>query len=94
MIRNVGLDKMLVDQGSGLNILFTSTLKELRLTPLDLNPMDKPFFDIALGDPLVPLREISLPVTFGTIENYRTEYVTSSWLTSRQPTVAYSVGLH
>jgi hypothetical protein len=71
----VVLGKILVDGGSGLNILFTNTLKELRLTPMDLNPTDKPFFSIVPWDPSLPLGEISLSVTFGTIENYRTEYI-------------------
>nr|XP_034586609.1 uncharacterized protein LOC117849131 [Setaria viridis] len=32
------------------------------------------FFEIIPGDPAVPLEQILLPVTFGMIENYRTEY--------------------
>jgi hypothetical protein len=75
MIRNLGLDKMVLDGGSGLDILFASTLNELGLFPLDLNPTDKPFFGIVPGDTSVPLGEIFLLVTFGTIKNYHTEYV-------------------
>jgi hypothetical protein len=74
-IRNVGLGKMLIDRGSGLDILFACTLKELRLTAMNLNPTDRPFISIVPGDPLVPLGVISLSVTFSTIENYQTEYV-------------------
>jgi hypothetical protein len=42
---------------------------------MDLNPTDKSFFSIVPRDPLVLIRDISLPITFGTTENYRTEYV-------------------
>ena len=74
-IRNVGLGKMLVDGGSGLNILFASTLAELKLIALDLKPTDMPFFDIMPGDPSVSLGEITLPITFGMMQNYRTKHI-------------------
>ncbi|XP_022680039.1 uncharacterized protein LOC101785440 [Setaria italica] len=74
-IRNVHLGKVLVDSGSGLNILFAYTLKEIGLCAMNLNPTHTPFFGIALGDPMVPLGQITLPITFGTIENYHIEYL-------------------
>ncbi|XP_012703642.1 uncharacterized protein LOC105914952 [Setaria italica] len=75
MICNVCLGKVLVDGGSGLNILVTTTFKEIGLCAMDLNPTQMPFFNIVPGDPAVPLRQITLSVSFGTIENYHTEYL-------------------
>jgi hypothetical protein len=40
-----------------------------------LTPMDAPFYGIVLGTAALPMGQITLPVTFGTAENYRTEYI-------------------
>jgi hypothetical protein len=55
--------KVLIDGGSALNILFTGALTELGLSKEDLTPFDSPF------------RGLYLPIQFGTIVNFRTEYV-------------------
>jgi hypothetical protein len=71
------LNKVLIDGGSGLNILFTKTLKKMKLDITDmLTKSAPPFYGIVLGNAAIPLGSVVLPVTFGeTRENYHTEYI-------------------
>jgi hypothetical protein len=71
------LNKVLIDGGSGLNILFTKTLKKMKLDITHmLTRSTSPFYSIVPGNPAIPLGPVVLPVTFGvTRENYRTEYI-------------------
>jgi hypothetical protein len=71
------LNKVLIDGGSRLNVLFTKTLKKMKL---DITHMPtksvSPFYDIIPGNAAIPLGSVVLPVTFGgTRENYRTKYI-------------------
>jgi hypothetical protein len=71
------LNKVLIDGGSGLNVLFTNTLKKMKL---DITHMltkgTSPFYGIVPGNAAIPLGSVVLPVTFGeTRDNYRTKYV-------------------
>jgi hypothetical protein len=71
------LNKVLIDGGSGLNVLFTKTLKKMGL---DITHMltkgSSPFYSIVPGNAAIPLGSVVLPVTFGeSRDNYRTEYV-------------------
>jgi hypothetical protein len=71
------LDKVLIDGGSGLNVLFTKTLKKIKLDITHmLTKSTSPFYGIVPGNAVIPLGSVVLPVTFGeTRENYRTEYI-------------------
>jgi hypothetical protein len=71
------LNKVLIDGGSGLNILFTKTLKKMKLDITHmLTKSTSPFYGIVPGNAAIPLGSVVLPVTFGeTRENYRTEYI-------------------
>jgi hypothetical protein len=71
------LNKVLIDRGSGLNVLFTETLKKMKLDITDmLTRSVSPFYGIVPGNAAIPLDSVVLPVTFGeTRENYRTEYI-------------------
>jgi hypothetical protein len=71
------LNKVLIDGGSGLNVLFTKTLKKMKL---DITHMitksASPFYGIVPGNAAIPLGSVVLPVTFEeSRDNYRTEYV-------------------
>lgn len=48
-IQNVRFEKVLVDRGSALNILFGSTLTELGLKTEDLEPYHAPFWGVVPG---------------------------------------------
>jgi hypothetical protein len=71
------LNKVLIDGGSGLNVLFTKTLKKMKLDITHiLTKSMSPFYGIILRNATIPLGLVVLPVTFGeTRENYRTEYI-------------------
>ena len=66
--------KVLVDDGSALNLLFAGALKELGLRIEDLTPSNS-FWDVVPGRASKLLEEITLPVQFGTTSNYRVEHI-------------------
>jgi hypothetical protein len=76
VVAEVKLTKVLIDGGSGLNLIFVSTLRKTGLDFKDmLVPSKSPFYGIILGNTAHPLGTVVLPVTFGMRENYRTEFI-------------------
>jgi hypothetical protein len=76
VVAEVKLTKVLIDGGSGLNLIFISTLKKMGLDFKDmLVPSKSPFYGIVPGNAAHPLGTVVLLVTFGTRENYRTEFI-------------------
>jgi hypothetical protein len=71
------LNKVLIDGGSRLNVLFTKTLKKMNLDITHmLTKSTSPFYGIVPGNAAIPLGSVFLPVTFReTQDNYRIEYV-------------------
>jgi hypothetical protein len=60
------LNKVLIDGGSGLNVLFTKTLKKMKLDITHmLTKSNTPFYSIVPGNAAIPLGSVVLPVTFG-----------------------------
>ena len=70
------LTKVLMDGGSGLNILYIDTLDAMRIPRLELRPVGSPFHGVILGAQAYPLGQIDLPVTFGSQANFRSEVLT------------------
>jgi hypothetical protein len=76
VVAEVKLTRVLIDSGSGLNLIFASTLRKMGLDLIDmLVPSKSPFYGIVPGNAAHPLGTVVLPVTFGTRENYRTEFI-------------------
>jgi hypothetical protein len=76
VVAEVSLTKVLIDGGSGLNLIFASTLRKMGLDFTDMLILSKsPFYGIVPGNAAHPLGTVVLPVTFGTRENYRTEFI-------------------
>jgi hypothetical protein len=76
MVAEVRLTKVLIDGGSGLNLIFASTLRKMGLDFKDMLVLSKsPFYGIIPGNVAHPLGMVVLPVTFGMRENYRTEFI-------------------
>jgi hypothetical protein len=71
------LNKVLIDGGSGLNVLFAKILKKMKLDITHmLTKSTSPFYGIVPGNAAVPLGSVVLQVTFGeSRDNYRTEYI-------------------
>src|SRR5438132_2470941 len=75
IVRTIKLNRVLIDGGSGLNILFTKTLDDMKIPCSELKRSSAPFHGVIPGTSAVPLGQISLPVTLGTRENFRTENI-------------------
>jgi hypothetical protein len=76
VVAEVRLTKVLIDGGSGLNLIFASTLRKMGLDFTDmLVPSKSPFYCIVPGNAAHPLGMVVLPVTFGTRKNYCTEFI-------------------
>jgi hypothetical protein len=71
------LNKVLIDCGSGLNVLFSKTLMKMKLDITHmLTKSTSPFYGIVVGNVAIPLGSVVLLVSFGeTMENYHTEYI-------------------
>jgi hypothetical protein len=75
VIRESRVKKVLVDGGSNINVTFPRTLLGLGVALEELHESDTPFFGIVLTEGEYPLGHIYMSVTFGTPENYRTEFL-------------------
>ena len=70
IVGNIKLTKVLIDGGSALNLLFAKTLDDMAIPRTELNQSSAPFHGIIPGVSSIPLGHITLPVTFGTRENF------------------------
>ena len=70
------LTKVLMDGGSGLNIMYAETLDAMGIDRARIRPIGAPFHSVMPGQQAVPLGQIDLPVTFGDPSNYRMETLT------------------
>jgi hypothetical protein len=70
------LPKTLIDGGSSLNIIFTETLRKMEFDFSKMIAWDEPFYGVVPGKAAYPIGRVCLPGTFGTEENFRTEYLT------------------
>ena len=70
------LTKVLIDRGSGLNILYVDTLDAMRIPRSELRLAGSPFHGVIPGAQAYPLGQIDSPVTFGNQANFRSEVLT------------------
>jgi hypothetical protein len=73
VIANMRLHHVLIDGGASLNVISHATFKQLQISGSLLGP-SRPFSGVG-PQPVYPLGSITLPVTFRTEENFRTENV-------------------
>jgi hypothetical protein len=73
VVANMRLHHVLIDGGTGLNVISHAAFRQLQVLGSRLGP-SRPFFGVG-PQPVYPLRSITLPVTFGTEENFHTENV-------------------
>jgi hypothetical protein len=72
-ITNIKLHHVLIDKGASLNLISYAAFKQLQIPKSRLDP-SRPLSGVG-PQPIYPVGTISLPVTFGTDENFRTESV-------------------
>jgi len=70
------LSKVLMDGGSGLNIMYAKMLDAKGISRSRIRSTGAPFHGIMPGKQAMPLGQIDLPITFGNPSNYRTETLT------------------
>jgi hypothetical protein len=70
------LTRVLINDGSSLNLLFMSTLKKMgqNISKM-LNPSKASFYGIVPENTATPIGSVKLPVTFGTKENNCIKYI-------------------
>jgi hypothetical protein len=73
VVANMRLHHVLIDGGAGLNIISHAAFRQLQVPGSWLGP-SRPFFGVG-PQPVYPLGGITLPVTFGTEENFYTENI-------------------
>ncbi|XP_066358235.1 uncharacterized protein [Miscanthus floridulus] len=74
------LTKVLMDGGSGLNIMYAETIDAMGIDRARLRPTRVPFHGIVPGKQAILIRQIDLPITFGNLSNYRTETLTFEFM--------------
>jgi hypothetical protein len=75
IVNGAWLPKTLTDRGSSLNIIFTETLRKVEFDFSKMTACDEPFYGAVPGKAAYPIGRVCLPFTFGTEENFRTEYL-------------------
>jgi hypothetical protein len=73
VVANMRLHHVLIDGGAGLNVISHAAFRQLQVPGSWLGP-SRPFSGVG-SQPVYPLGSITLPVTFGMEENFRTENV-------------------
>jgi hypothetical protein len=74
-INNVRFERVLIDGGSSIDILFCNSLPSQKLSQANLKPYEAQFWGVLPGQSSMPLEQITLHVQFGTAEHFRTDYV-------------------
>ena len=69
------LDKVLMDGGSSINILYYDTFRRMGLTQKQLQPSNTVFHGIVPGKSARPIGKIYLETAFGNTENFRSEII-------------------
>jgi hypothetical protein len=67
------IDKVFMDAGSGINLIYIKTLRAMHISIKFLKPTDYSFHEIFHGSANYPLGRIVLDVCFGNHLNYRRE---------------------
>jgi hypothetical protein len=75
IIKEAKLNRVIVDGGSSLSIMFLKTFDQMGLSRIALCPNRAPFHGIVPRAAATPVGQITLPMTFETRENFRTEYM-------------------
>jgi hypothetical protein len=75
IVKDVKLNRVLVDGGISLTLPFLKTFDQMGLSRSLMHASSAPSHGIVPGVAATPISQISLPVTFGTQENFQTENI-------------------
>jgi hypothetical protein len=67
------VDRIFMDAGSGINLIYAKTLRAMHISLEFLKPTDCSFYGIVPESANYPLGRIALNVCFGNRQNYRGE---------------------
>ena len=70
-----GISKILLDSGSSIDIIFAGIFDQMKISRSHLQPSESPLIGYG-GKQIHALGKVTLPVSFSTAENARTEYIT------------------
>ena len=76
IIHKKRLTNVLMDGGSGLNIVYVDTLNAMRIPHSELRSAGSPFHGMILGAQAYPLRQVDLLIMFGNRANFCLEVLT------------------
>jgi hypothetical protein len=82
------VDRVFMDVGSGINLIYAKTLRAMHISLEFLKPTNCSFHGIVLGTANYPLGQIALNVCFGNHQNYRREkldFEVMDWQSSGDP---------
>jgi hypothetical protein len=65
LFKSKQIHKVLMDGGSGKNVLYESTLDDMGIPRSKLRPLTAPFHRVSPGMEALPSGQIDLPVKFG-----------------------------
>ena len=74
-----------MDGGSSINIMYFDTFRRLKLLESMIEQTTCTFHGIVPGRKAFPIGKVTLPVTFDTLANYRTERITFELVNFRSP---------
>ena len=69
------MSRLFMDSGSGINLIFTSTLRAMRIPLTCLEASDTTFHGIVPGKCIYPLGKINLDVIFSMLKKIRCERI-------------------
>jgi hypothetical protein len=67
------IDRVFMDAGSGINLIYAKTLRAMNISLEFLKPTDYSFHEIIPGSANYPMGRIAFNVCFGNCQNYRRE---------------------
>src|SRR5438105_5049686 len=70
IVRTVKLNRVLIDGGNGLNILFAKTLDDMKIPRSELNRSNSPFHGLIPKTSAIPFGQITLPMTLSTRKTF------------------------
>jgi hypothetical protein len=92
VIENTRVMKILMDGGSGINILYKDAFNKLNMDIRKLHASQSPFHGIIPGWRVMPLGTIDLSMTFSDAVHYKRRHSPLKSSTSKDLTAPYSGG--